>query len=184
MTYSKKDRTKIIVLAVVLGTLWVFIGVRYLRLSQQWEQKVAEEHRKHEAAVAALQASQEPVSAAARLAAMVQPVAPPERDPFHPVIAPRTRGAAPAVEERPAEEVPPLPVLSNADASGRYDRTALHVTGIILGQPSTAVLRVGERHFVIREGDVLDGDLRVVSIGATTVTLRGRRNTYALRLGQ
>jgi hypothetical protein len=62
-------------------------------------------------------------------------------------------------------------------------RDQLQLTGIILGTPSTAVLRLGDDHFVVKEGDLLDSTLRVQKITKTTVTLRDGRTAYTLRLG-
>lgn len=179
MKVSKSDRTKVIALAAVLALVWIFLIARYVRLSQHWEAKAAEEHQKHEAAAAALAVTQ-PLSPTARLAAMVEPVQPPIRDPFHPRVAPRAAAASAPAEA--AAEPSPVPVLD--DAPTRPSREGLHVTGIVLGTPSTAVLRVGERHFVVREGDTVDDGLRVQSIDRNRVTLLGRHGSYTLRLGQ
>jgi hypothetical protein len=60
----------------------------------------------------------------------------------------------------------------------------LQLTGIIAGSPSTAVLRLGEEHYVVREGDLLNGQLRVQQITKNSVVLREGRSTYTLRLGR
>jgi hypothetical protein len=72
--------------------------------------------------------------------------------------------------------------MPGADSPGRGgDR--LQLTGIIQGTPSTAVLRLGDNHFVVKEGDVLDNSLRVQKITRTTVILRDGRTSYTLRIG-
>ena len=97
MKHDKKTITKLIVLGAILLGLWVFIGIRYARISQHWKAKLAAEERAHAAAVAIQRASSEPHQTpepTARVAALVTPVPPPQSDPFRPVIPPRTRGAA------------------------------------------------------------------------------------------
>ncbi len=182
MKYDKKDKTKLIVLAAALLVLWAVIGIRYVVLHRHWEAKVkAEESRTHAhpAAVA------NPSRPSLRLAALVTPVPPPERDPFHPVIAPRRRGAAQPAAPRSVDQhasVPSLPPPPRASAAS--SRNTLRVTGIILGHPNTAVLRVGDDHHVVQEGDLLTDQIRVESVDRTSVTLRDRQGTYVLRLGR
>ncbi len=182
MKYDKKDKTKVIVLAAALLGLWVAIGIYYVILHRHWEAK-AEESRAHaHAAVPAAVA--DPSGPSLRLAALVTPVPPPERDPFHPVIAPRRRGAAqasgaPSVDQHPL--VPSLPPTPRATASSR---NTLRVTGIILGSPNTAVLRIGDDHHVVQEGNLLTDRIRVESVDRTSVTLRDRQGTYVIRLGR
>ncbi|MFB3880468.1 MAG: hypothetical protein ACE149_04350 [Armatimonadota bacterium] len=193
MKYDKKDRAKIVVLAAILIVLWVVIGVRFALLSRQHKAKLATaEAAATERAAAALRAQsatpagQKPLSPALRLAALVAPVQPPKGDPFHPIIPPRNvvarRQSAPAVRtaDEPQEPAPALPPLAG---SGERGGDNLQLTGIIAGTPSTAVLRLGEDHFVVREGDVLDTTLRVQKISKTTVTLRDGKTAYTLRLG-
>ena len=122
----------------------------------------------------------EVLSPTARLAALIKPVDPPKADPFKPIIAPRSRLAAPRA--KPQDATPILPPLDD-EASARR-REDLHVTGIISGNPSTAVLRVQEQHYVVKAGDWLDEKLQVAEIGDSSVTLRDGRNTYKMRLGR
>ena len=58
------------------------------------------------------------------------------------------------------------------------------MSGIIVGNPSMAVLRVGDQHYVVREGYRLDSNIVVQTIDQSSVTLRDGRGTYTLRLGQ
>ena len=82
-------------------------------------------------------------------------------------------------EARPLVPLPPPP-----SPSPSADRNTLRVIGIILGNPSIAVLRVGDEHFHVREGQRLDGNITVQTIDPSSVTLRDSRGTYTLRLGQ
>ena len=176
MKYDKKNKTKVIILAAALLALWAVIGIRYVVLHRHWEAKAeASRTHAHPAAVA------DPSRPSLRLAALVTPVPPPERDPFHPVIAPRRRGAAQPSPDRHAS-VPSLPPTPRASAASSRD--TLRVTGIILGHPNTAVLRVGDDHHVVQEGNLLTDQIRVESVGKTSVTLRDRQGTYVLRLGR
>ena len=78
--------------------------------------------------------------------------------------------------------VPLLPPPPSPSPSA--DRNTLRVSGIIVGDPSTAVLRVGDEHYVVREGHRLDSNIVVQTIDQSSVTLRDSRGTYTLRLGQ
>jgi hypothetical protein len=193
MRYDKKDRAKIVALAAILIVLWGFIGVRFALLSRAHKAQARARQQARDAArpqtAAAPNASESTaVSPALRLAALVAPVPPPKSDPFHPVIAPRSTESTPQPlstrkRSREPEQAPPvLPPLPGSPSGGRGgDR--LQLTGIIVGTPSTAVLRLGEDHYVVREGDVLDTTLHVQKITKTTVTLRDGRAAYTLRLG-
>jgi hypothetical protein len=195
MRYDKKDRAKIVVLAVVLVGLWGFIGVRFALLSRQRKAEL----RAQQQAQASAQPQPTPDagapgsqtrSPALRLAALVAPVPPPTSDPFHPIIPPRTSegsSAQPAAATRrppEREQAPPvLPPLPGSESSYRGGKDRLTLTGIIVGNPSTAVLRMGDDHYVVREGDILDTTLRVQKITRTAVTLREGRTAYTLRIG-
>jgi hypothetical protein len=179
MRYDRRDRTKLIVLAVILAALWVFIGAM---LRRHWQDKLAASEREHAATVAQEQAgmaapgpgqerqvaapTQQPIApqAASRVAALVTPVPPPGRDPFQPKVPARTHGAAtrPAAPPEPQPPVPLLPPPPQPAPSPAISRDILHVTGIIAGNPSAAVLRINE----------------------SSVTLRDSQGTYVLRLGR
>lgn len=182
MRYDKRDKPKIITLAVVLVGVWVFIGIYFVGLSRETKAKMAEDDARRAAAHAAQSPAQgtEVLSPTARLAALIKPVDPPKSDPFKPIIAPRSRLGAPRA--KPEDATPVLPPLDE-EASARR-REDLHVTGIINGNPSTAVLRVQDQHYVVKANDWLDEKLQVVEIGNSYVTLRDGRNTYRLRLGR
>jgi len=190
--YDKKDKAKVVILAVLLAGLWIFIGVRFAILSQQTKSKIQADRERHAAAHAAqikvnggLHSVPEK-SPVLRLAALMTPVEPPKDDPFRPVIPPRSHTSAaqpPATPKKdPSESLPPL--WGDSSSSSRRSRNELHVTGIIQGSPSTAILRFGENHYVVREGDMLDNDLRILEIGRNSVTLRDGQSTYVLRIGQ
>jgi len=189
MKYDKKAITKLVVLGVILLGLWVFIGIRYAKLSRHWKAKIAAQERAHAAAAASQRASSEQgrtPEATSRVAALVTPVPPPQSDPFRPMIPPRSRRAAARSAAATSPEtqgaapfLPPPP-----SAASTSDRSSLHVTGIIIGTPNTAVLRLGDEHYVVREGYFLDNRVRVQTIERDTVTLQDSRGTYVLRLGR
>ena len=182
MKYDKKDKTKIIILAAALLVLWIVIGVRYVMLRRHWDAKTevsrAHTHAAPPAAVA------EPSRPSPRLAALVTAVPPPERDPFRPVIAPRSRGVAPPSDAPAIDAQPSLPSLPPTPRAATSPRDTLRVTGIILGNPNTAVLRVGDDHYVVQEGNLLTDRIRVQSVDRNSVTLRDRQGTYVIRLGR
>ena len=189
MKYNRTDLPKIIVLSVVLLGVLVYIGFISVKASREQKARLAEQEARQEAAEQAAQAAQASpgAQAAAAVEALIRQVPPPERDPFRPVIPPRTRGAAAAAPEQPQQPAAP-PTPSPLTPSGATDLPplrgdTLHVTGIVVGTPSIAVLRFQDEHYVVREGDVLNGGLRVQTIASSTVTLRDSQNTYVLRLG-
>ncbi len=181
MRYDKKDRPKVIVLLTLLILVWAFIGIRFAVLSREAKaRRAAEESRRQAAAVQVAQQPTQPGTAASfRLAALVTPVEPPKDDPFRPIIPPR--GTAPR-RTRTTEAPRPEPILPPSTAG--YQSSNLHLTGVILGNPSTAVLRVGDEHYVVREGDWLDSELQVAKIATGAVTIRDKRSSYVLRLGR
>jgi len=189
MKYNREDLPKIIVLSVILLGMLIFIGVRYAQLSREHKAELAAQEARHEAAHQAAQAAQasSAAQASAAVEALIKQVPPPERDPFRPVIPPRRRGAAAAATQQPQQPAAPS-TPSPLTPAGATDLPplrgdTLHVTGIVVGNPSIAVLRFQDEHYVIREGDVLNGGLRVQTIAASQVTLRDSQNTYILRLG-
>ena len=184
MRQNKQDRAKIAALVIVLVGLWVVIGVRYASLSQQWRAKEAARQQHSPAPAAPPGTPAEPSATSqpsSRIAALVTPVPPPERDPFRPVIAPRGHRRPGAATPPQTSALLPPPIPESPLTSGRE---ALHVTGIVAGNPSVAVLRLGDQHYVLQEGDWLDDRTRVQAIGRSTVTLRAGTRTYTLRLGR
>jgi len=189
MRQNPKDKLKVVVLVGALVCLWLFIGLRFFALSGAHKAKEEARERRQEAARVAQNPQVNPAatSPTLRLAALVTPVEPPKDDPFRPIIPPRRHAqATPAPttnntqpQDRPAL-LPPMP--NSSSSAGR--RSQLYLAGIIVGTPSTAVLRWGEDHYVVREGDYLDNDLRVQQIKKDSVTLRGGGSTYVLRLGR
>ena len=193
MRHSKRDKPKIIVLFIVLAAVWLVIGVRYVTLARHWEAKTAAAHRhQHEAAEAtglpgasAHETAESPKSPL--VASLTLRVPPPERDPFYPVVPPRTARGAAAAEPEPPEEgisTAPLATLTLPDWTPGAKDEGLYVAGIIAGAPSIAVLRHGERHYVMKEGDWLDERIRVQAISRSTVTVREGNKSYVLRLGR
>ena len=196
MKPDTQSRTKAIVLVVILLAVWAVIAIRYIALSRYWKAKtaaLAAQQHVHPAgdedrAAPSSASSGQPTEAALplRVAGLVAPVPPPKSDPFQPAISPRTTrratsgSAAPQPEARPV--VPLLPPPPSPSPSA--DRNTLRVSGIIMGNPSTAVLRVGDQHYVVREGYRLDSNIVVQTIAQSSVTLRDGRGPYPLRLGQ
>ena len=187
MRRNPKDKLKVVLLVAVLGCLWLFIGIRFFALSSAHKAEEEARERRQEAARAAQnpQGSSAATSPTLRLAALVTPVEPPKDDPFRPIIPPRRHAqATPAPTNTESKDRPALlPPMPNSSSSVSR-RSQLYLAGIIVGNPSTAVLRWGEDHYVVREGDYLDNDLRVQQIKKDSVTLRGGGSTYVLRLGR
>ncbi len=192
MKYDRKDKTKVLVLVAILVVFWIFIIFEFTSLSKKTKAKLAAHEKAHAAAKAAQlnkpgqpSSSVPTTSPAMRLAALVTPVAPPKSDPFRPIIPPRNQSQLNAnIQAQPKREdahasIPELPPLPNTGG-----KDALQLTGIIAGSPSTAVLRLGKEHYVVREGDLLNGQLRVQKITKNTVILQEGRATYTLRLGR
>jgi len=194
MMRNRRDRAKIVALCIVLGVVWVVIGVRYAMLSREWRAKAAaalEHGRLEGAGRGGASAGAHPPSAprtGPRVASLISPLPPPGRDPFHPLVLPRSSGAAAVPAAGASEEesgapplsAPPMPLEAYPSSTGGV----LRISGIVLGTPSIAVLRRGESHYVVREGDWLEGQLRVQGISRSTVTLQEGKKTYVLRLGQ
>ena len=191
MRHNPKDKMKVFALVAVLACLWIFIGIYYVSLSSDHKAKEAARERRQAAARASQNPQPSPSggSPTLRLAALVTPVEPPKDDPFRPIIPPRRHSQSQATpppastNNKPEQRPAVLPPMPNSSSSASR-RSQLYVAGIILGDPSTAVLRWGEDHYVVREGDFLDNDLRVQQITKDRVTLRGGGSTYVLRLGR
>lgn len=179
MKYRKEDLPKIIVLSVILAAAVVWAVVANVKAIRQSRARAeAMESAAGERAAADLRAAR--AETPLKWAGLLTPVPPPSRDPFDPVIAPRwqrERRAAPK-QTKPAatpRTLPPMPGSSDS---------ALHLAGIIHGQPTVAVIRRGEDSFIVEEGQYLEGGLRVESIAVNRIRLRDRNGTYTLRLGE
>lgn len=179
MKYDRRDLPKIIALSVLLLGVMVYIGVSYAGLSRHYRAQQEAEERSHQLLHAAPAPDDAGRARAAAVAALVGPTPTPDRDPFHPLVAPRRAGAAPPT---PAPQDTPTPEASEPRPVGPPE--GLRVAGIIVGQPTVAVLRAGQDHYVVNEGDWLDRRLRVQRITATTVTLNDGDRAYLLRLGR
>jgi len=204
MRYNKQDLPKIVVLSIVLISLAVYIGISYSRLSQQYKRQKAEHVAMHErqrgaaqsatGGVAANQGMQMGGQMSATVQALLTPVSPPDRDPFNPVIAPlRTFVSAPtrapnkprgATTTREPLVLPPLADGAAGQPPFPKRGDTLALTGIVLGTPPLAVMRRGEDHFIVQQGEELPGKVRVQSITRTSVTLRDEKREYTLKLGQ
>ena len=191
MKYKQEDKTKIIVLSVILACILVVVIVRWFKLSGEHQRKMllhqetdhalqhtVAQYSAPDSAAGVLGAGQ-PVGSAFATALLAE-VLPPERDPFHPIIPPHSRRASSsaassqASSESSVSEVPSIVMPSG-------ERQALHVTGIA---GETAVLRHGEDHFIVQVGDFLDDRLHVTAIGRSTVSLQDNQRSYVIRLGR
>ena len=201
MRYNKQDLPKIVALTVVLVGLVIYIGVRYSREADKYRARMAE----HEATHAQQGAPHSAVIPGADLSmipgaqmsptvqALLTPVAPPDRDPFLPMVAPPRAysSAAPAPtlkpsgRKRPPEPLvlPPLAGAASAQPPFQKDGNALALTGVVLGTPPLAVMRRGEDHFIVQQGAELPGKVTVQAITRNSVTLRDGRRQYTLKIG-
>lgn len=196
MKYNREDLPKIIVLGLVLVALIAYIGVSYSKLSSRYREQEAKHRAQHPPtaggqATAGTPGNQAPMTPA--VAALIAPVVPPGRDPFSPVIPPRRWSSAPSAaasggakggKKAPlAPVLPPLVGVGVGTGTVSSHDTVLALTGIILGPPTLAVLRRGEDHFIVKQGDQLPGRFRVQAITRTSVTLRDGKQEFVLRLG-
>jgi hypothetical protein len=201
MKYSKQDLPKILVLSAVLVGIVIYIGISYSRESEKFRTRMAE----HEAAhvhQGSLQAADIPgadpsLSPGSQMSPTVQalltPVAPPDRDPFLPMIAPprayASAALAPTTKPRGAKRPPDplvLPALTEAaSAQPPFQRNAdaLSLTGVVLGTPPLAVMRRGDDHFIVQQGAELPGKVTVQAISRNSVTLRDGKRQYTLKIG-
>jgi len=204
MKYDKQDLPKIVVLSLVLIGVVIYIGVSYARLSAKYKQDWAAHtaHHTHTDAVPPSASPGEPgpvgssaqAPASPAIAALLAPIPPPDRDPFLPLIA-STRYAAARAENASGRasteqtkkaapvELPPLFSSVGSETPAPRDSDLLHLTGIILGPPSLAVMRRGDDHFIVQTGDELPGRVRVQTITRNAVTLRDNGRDYVLKLG-
>jgi len=194
--YQKEDLAKIIALSVVLCGVVVWIIVGYVQGSRKLQKKMAaaaEAHRKAHAAEVARPGGQTTrrIASARSVAGLMTPVPAPSRDPFRPIIPPRwtaTRatasGPANTNREPPAALAALPPLAGGASARATRSRDVLQLSGVILGTPSIAVLRRGDEAYIVRQGDYIEGGLRVETIERTSVTLRDKQQKYVMRIGE
>jgi len=88
--------------------------------------------------------------------------------------------------DRPRGSLPPfLPPLYGPEFSSPPPAPeVLRLTGLVRGEQRVAVLRRGERRYLVREGDTVEGSYRVSQITANSVVLRRGARKRVLRLGQ
>jgi hypothetical protein len=198
MKYRKEDLPKIIVLVIILVAVVIYIGVAYSRGMRKMHAQLEAAHRQLHAAQGAQQRNPQQDRLASTLASVVAQVPPPTRDPFDPIIPPRNVMGAQAARPsagRPASRpssgqtmamLPTLPPLGGSETSAGTpaSRDTLQLTGVIVGPPSLVVMRRGEEHYILHQGDVVEGtNLRVNAVTRDSVTLRDGRASYTLRLG-
>lgn len=115
--------------------------------------------------------------------------------------APAARPASPsavalpplaAVRTRPGPADRSLPPLTLAlDGTGPVGQamngappTVLWLSGVIEGSPKLAVVRRGQHRYMVREGDAIENQYRVITISSNSVTLQRGGRKQVLRLGQ
>ncbi len=190
MQYRKEDLPKIIALSVLLVAALIWAVSATLKSYQRYAgagSATGQAPGITGTAAAGRPGPTGPTTASSNmLAGLLTPVPPPNRDPFDPVIRPRWQEEAasrPTVEE-PKPTPTPLPVLPPLPGASAGDKEALHVTGIVMGAPSIAVLHRGGQPYIVKQGDYVEGSLRVENVTRNSVTLRDRQGTYVLRLGE
>jgi len=190
MKYRKEDLPKIIALSVVLVAALIWAAFATLKSYHHYVGGGPATARAPGTAGLTAPGQQGPkgstTASSKMLAGLLTPVPPPNRDPFDPVIRPRWQqetASRPTVEE-PKPAPSPLPVLPPLPGAAGVDKGVLHVTGIVLGAPSIVVLHRGDQPYIVKQGDYVEGSLRVESVTRNSVTLRDRQGTYVLRLGE
>jgi hypothetical protein len=189
--YNKEDLPKIAILSLVLAALVIYIVVSFIKLSAKAQRDLAAHEAEHARAAAAGPRAPgaviTPGTVSPAVAALINPVAPPDRDPFSPVISPRRPSAVaapPAPRPKPGPPGPlVLPPLAGGAAGPQPASNLPSLTGIIVGTPTLAVIRRGEDHFIVKQGDELPGRVRVQAVTRNSVTLRDSKGEYTLRLG-
>lgn len=120
------------------------------------------------------------------------------RNPFRPVIA--TQPAAPppptmiaALSTRPLPPIEPMPLQLFGPGGGSPPGPSVltpgppaeppwHLTGVIYGDPSMAIIRKGARRYFVRPGDPVGGRYVVQSISHRRVVLVSDEGTLQLDL--
>jgi hypothetical protein len=190
MTFRKEDLPKIIALSLVLVAALIWAVFATLKSYHHYAGGGSATARAPEAKGPTAPGQPGPTGSAAApsnmLAGLLTPVPPPNRDPFDPVIAPRWQQEATSrpTPEEAKPEPSPLPVLPPLPGAAAGEKGVLHVTGILLGAPPIVVLRRGDQPYIVKQGDYVEGGLRVESIRRDSVTLRDRQGAYVLRLGE
>ena len=81
--------------------------------------------------------------------------------------------------------LPPLGVPATSGSASLPQSAVLRLAGVIKGEDATlALLRRGDKRYLVREGDTVEGVYRVTKITDNTVVLRRRSRTQTLRLSQ
>jgi len=104
-------------------------------------------------------------------------------------VRPQTRSESDR-EVRPRQPLPPFPAPDFAPASAGVAEVStgpapdvLWLSGVIQGDPKLALLRRGEKRYLVKEGGSFES-YRVVKIGSNSVTIQRGSRKRALRVGQ
>jgi len=187
MRFRKEDLPKIIGLSLVLVAAVIWAVVANVRTIQRYSgaRAPAATAGGTETGTPGQQAAGTQTGAPpAMWAGLLTPVPPPSRDPFDPVIAPRWQRERSTPAPQPSSTTPsPLPAPPPLPGSAAGDKGALQLIGIIVGQPTIVVMRRGDQPFFVRQGEYVEGELRVTNVTRDSVTLRDRQGSYTFRLG-
>lgn len=134
-----------------------------------------------------------------------QPPVKEKRDPFAPAMNISTGESAPPpsrVALAPAEMLPPLladifplpPLGAGAGGQSYEAREAIQqpaeqpfptfvLTGVITGRTNVAILRLGESRYIVKEGQLIDGTYKVVTVSQDGVLLAHDDHSVFLKLG-
>jgi hypothetical protein len=131
--------------------------------------------------------AQQPGAATAGSASREQTA--PSPSPTSPAAPARTQTRrAPQQEAAPRYPLPPFPPpefapAGAAEASPGPAPDVLWLSGVIQGNPKLALLRRGEKRYLMKEGGTFES-YRVVKIGANSITIQRGSRKQALRVGE
>jgi len=182
------NRTKII-LIVVLTIILVGLLVRSMLMLKSVSP--TKPSTKTEVAKAPTsQPSTQPSSPASTPAPQPSPLKPeglslalPPRNPFNPLVSEKKETAP----TRPTPTQPPklpAPVISQAPSGQASSPSAnLILTGTVIGPKKVAIIKVGEKSVIVREGEQVDG-LRLKKIERGKVIFKGLEKELTLKGGK
>jgi len=153
--------------------------------------------------------SSEPAVVAVQVASSTQMV---RRDPFMPAIVATWKNTTYSPPPKPAmqiaqnnslrfqEEVSPLPVLpfgsgpqqavaqampvrQTPDEPEEKEFPRFDLTGVITGRTNVAIIRLGENRYIVKEGQLINGIYKVISVSQDGVQLSRDGRSVFLKLG-
>ena len=99
------------------------------------------------------------------------------RDTLPPLVPSLRFGAGAARDETLAQDDQGFP----RPAADSFPRFVL--TGVVTGQTNVAIIRDGEGRYVVKEGELIEGQYRVVTVSQEGVLLSGDDRSVFLKLG-